>query len=60
MVVFEAGKGLVFNGSSHTEYMQPGPVVPGVDEYQGNHSNAGNFATACNKKYPITALYQKN
>ncbi len=60
MVVFEAGKGLVHNGSSHTEYMQPGPVVPGVDEYQGNHSNAGNFATACNKKYPITALYQKN
>jgi hypothetical protein len=59
MVVLEAGKGGMQNGSSHTGNMQPGTMVPGVDGQQGYHSNARNFSVVCNKKYPIRKLYQK-
>ena len=59
MVILETGKRMVHNGCSNTENMQPGPMVPGVDEYQGNHSNAGNLRTNGSWKVHTIKLYQK-
>ena len=52
MIVFETIESMVENGGGNTEYVQPGTMVLGVDEYQGNHSNAVNLVEFVNNKFP--------
>lgn len=58
MVVFQSGKGIVFDGLGHAENAHPETNSMVRVGQQGDHSSVGNVVGLISKFYQIILLYQ--